>query len=396
MRTIEEILAEMQGIIDASAGRSLTDDEVTNYQALETELQATRRSGEITARHAAYNTPVTTIGPVAEPKPDNGLDKAFDHFLRSGKPNADMVDLQVTNAQSGGTASEGGYLVPEGFRVKLIERMKAFGGIAGIAEELTTSSGNPLPWPTVDDTANVGEIVSDGGTFVSQADMVFGAKSLGAYSYMTGGSGGSPLRLPLELIQDSAFDLQSLLARLLGIRLARVQSTHLATGTGAGQPEGLVYGLTGVEPAADTAGITYDDLLTFIHSVDPAYRGSARWVFNDSSLKTLRQIKDSNGDPLWRSMTSTMGDSPSDGMLLGYPYTIDQSMPNIDIDNNTVNWGAFGDIREGYVVRRVRDVQLVVNPWTRAAYRQIEYTAWGRMDAAQQNPNAYVALTGEQ
>ncbi|NIL64772.1 phage major capsid protein [Salinispora arenicola] len=113
-------------------------------------------------------------------------------------------------------------------------------------------------------------------------------------------------------------------------------------------------------------------------------------------MKTIRQIKDSNGDPLWRSMTATIGDAASTGMLLDYPYTIDQGMPDIDIDSNTVNWGAFGDIREGYVLRRVSSIEVVVNPWTRASQRQIEYTAWMRADATQQNTHAYVALTGEQ
>jgi hypothetical protein len=59
MRTIEEITAAMTAIIDGAADRSLTDDEVTNYTALEEELKssqaATRRDEEIRARNVAYN-----------------------------------------------------------------------------------------------------------------------------------------------------------------------------------------------------------------------------------------------------------------------------------------------------------------------------------------------------
>lgn len=58
MRTIEEIMAAMTALVDGAAGRPLTDDEVTQYEALETELAEARRDGEIRARNVAYNTPV--------------------------------------------------------------------------------------------------------------------------------------------------------------------------------------------------------------------------------------------------------------------------------------------------------------------------------------------------
>ena len=397
MRTIEDILADLQAIIDAADGRSLTDEECGRYEALEGELQQARRSEQIRARNGAYNAPVPgpIAGPVAPAREDTGLEDAFVAFLRTGKPNDDITGLAVTNAQSAGTGSEGGYTVPTGFRQRMVDVMKDFGGIATVAETVTTTTGNPLPWPTINDTSNTGEIVSEGGTHSAGADLTFGVKSLSAYEYQSGGGTNVPLRLSWTLLQDSAFDIVGLITRKLGERIARAQSAHLATGTGASQPLGLVYGLTGIEPADDTKGIVYDDLLTFIHSVDRAYRRNATWVFNDLSLKTIAQIKDSNGDPMWRSMTSTMGDSPYDGMLLDFPYVVDAGMPNISIASNAVNWGAFGDIREGYVVRTVRDIQIVVNPWTRAAYRQTEFTAWARLDATQQNTSAYVAPCGE-
>ncbi|WP_026254874.1 phage major capsid protein [Salinispora arenicola] len=401
MRTIDDVQQDMTALVDGAEGRHLTDDEVSRYTALEQELAQVRRSDEIRARNTAYlmpapGVPVAAAGPVAPPREDTGLDQAFLAYLRTGQPNADLTDLRPTNAQSGGVGSEGGFLVPPGFRRRIVERMAAFGGIANVCDVLETDSGNRLEWPTIDDTANSGEVVAEGAAHSGQSDLVFGQKELSAYTYQTGGAGSVPLRLSRELIQDQAFDLEARLARLMGLRLARALSSDLALGTGVDEPLGLVTGLTGIEPADDTAGLTYDDLLTFVHSVDPEYRANARWVFNDASLKTIRQIKDSNGDPLWRSMTATIGDAASTGMLLDYPYTIDQGMPDIDIDSNTVNWGAFGDIREGYVLRRVSSIEVVVNPWTRASQRQIEYTAWMRADATQQSTHAYVALTGEQ
>jgi HK97 family phage major capsid protein len=391
--TTEEILAALQAILDNAVDRELTDEEVQNYEELEGKLTAAKRSADIRARNATYNA-VSPAVVATSSKKDDTLERAFNHYLRTGKENADLVQLR---AQAEGTGTEGGYLVPEGFRDKLVDRLKAFGGLANVVETVTTSTGNPLPWPTVDDTANTGEIVDEGGTFSSGADLVFGQASLGAYKYMAGGGSALPLRVSVELLQDAAFDVEGLVSKKLGERIARIQAPHIVAGTGVGQPLGITTGLTGVEIAADTAGIVYDDLVNFIHSVDPAYReNGCRWAFNDTMLATIKKIKDSHGDPIWRPADADMASDLGGGTLMGYPVTIDQGFPTMTAASNTINWGVFGDLSEGYVVRRVKDVQVIVNPWTRASNGQVEYTAWARMDATQQNTNAYVALTGEQ
>jgi HK97 family phage major capsid protein len=387
--TIEDILAALQAILDSAEGRELTDEEVQNYEELEGKLTAAKRSVEIRARNAAYNTVAPAVN-VAAAKKDDTLDRAFDHYMRTGKENTDLVELR---AQSEGTGTEGGYLVPEGFRDKLVERMKAFGGVANDVENISTTTGNDLPWPTVDDTANVGEIVDEGGTFSSGADLVFGSASLGAYAYMAGGGSSTPLRVSKELLQDAAFDVQGLVSKKLGERIARIQAPHVITGTGVKQPLGITTGLTGVTTAANNA-LTYADLITWIHSVDPAYRDKARWAFNDQFLAKVKKMVDSNGNPLWRPADATMATDPGGGTLLGYPITIDQAFPDFVNNSPTVNFGVFGDLSEGYVRRTVKDFELLVNPYARMSNRQVEFSAWARMDATQQNTFAYSALTG--
>lgn len=390
-QTLEDVLQQLQAIIDGAQGRDLTDAEVERYEALEGRLTAMRRSEQVRRRNESYrNAAPGQVVAVAPAKDDRTLERAFNAYLRTGIPNADITQLR---AQGEGTGSTGGYLVPEGFRNKIVERMKAFGGVANDAEEITTETGNDLPWPTIDDTSNVGEIVAEGNTFSSGADLVFGEAALSAYKYMAGGGSSTPLRVSVELLQDAAFDVEGLISRKLGERLARIQATHIATGTGVSQPQGILTGLTPIGSAANT-GLTYNDILTYIHSVDPAYRANGcRWAFNDKTLSLIQAIKDTNNRPIFRSLAADMSTEPGGGVLMGYPVTIDQSFPDLVANSGTVIWGVFGNISEGYVIRRVRDVQLIVNPWTRAANGQVEYTAWSRMDACQQNPFAYSGLT---
>jgi HK97 family phage major capsid protein len=406
--TVEEILAALQAIVDEATAAAaegeqpeMTPEQTERYEALERQLAARQRSDGVLQRNAALQgvdqrqrVPAGAGGRRATNERADELTRAFLAYVRTGQVNQDIVQLR---AQGEGVGDQGGFLVPDGFRDRLVQRMVAFGGIAGDVEDINTTTGNPLPWPTLDDTANLGEVVNEGGTFSSGADMVFGSESLGAYRYMAGGGSSLPLRVSVELAQDSAFDIEGLVSRVLGERIGRIQARHWVRGTGVNEPKGIVQGRTGIEIAADGSGITYDDLVHFIHSVDPAYRegGRCRWAFNDASLERIKKIKDSHGDPIWRQDNADMGTDTGGGQLMGYPVRVDQAFADFSAADNTVNWGVFGDLQEGYVIRRVREVVLVVNPWTRASNGQIEYTAWARADGTIQNPNAYVALTGE-
>ncbi len=406
--TIEELLAALADIVQGAeddGDRDLTPEEVERAEEIEGQILGVKASDGVKERAAAFAAPVTPAGVhVGTPTEDDTLERAFNHFLRSGIPNADISHLAVANpggveqrAQGEAAGAAGGFLVPEGFLGKMVDRLLAFGGVAAQAETVTTGDGNPIPFPTVDDTSNVGEIVEEGGTFSSGADITFGSKTLGAYKYMAGGGSNLPLRVSVELLQDDKYDIEGLISRKLGQRIGRIQAPHLVTGTGVNQPKGLIHGLTGQQLADDTAGITYNDLVGFTHDVDMAYRelGNCRWGFNDNTMELIEKMVDAAGDPIWRPDNATMRTPAGESTLLGYPVTIDPAFPDVDVDNVTQNWGAFGDFREGFLIRRVADVTLIVNPWTRAANGQVEYTAWARMDAVQQDTNAYVALTGE-
>jgi HK97 family phage major capsid protein len=399
--TIEEIQESLTAILDGAEGRDLTDEEVASFEGLERDLgeaQAKReRTEQIRARSDALKTVATPALHVKGPKTEQGdtIDAAFTAYMRTGRENADIQELRA--AQSEGVPSEGGFLVPPGFRTRLIEKMKAFGGLAGVTDEITTDTGNSLAWPTMDDTTNTGEVVDEGGTFSGGADLVFGQDELSAYSYMAGGAGGLPLRLSRELVQDNAFDIEGRVSSALGTRMARIQAAHLVTGTGVQQPKGIVTGKTGVGMYSGASdALVYADFLTAIHALDPAYRdgGQCRWAFNDTFLRAVRGVLDTNGRPILSDADAGINAAPGGVTLLGYPVTIDQGFANPSATSATVNFGVFGDLREGYIVRRVRQIELLVNPYSRMANRQIEYSAWARMDALPQNAAAYVALTG--
>lgn len=392
--SIEELMARMTAIMNAANGRDLTDDEVAEYETLEKDLQARQRTENITARHKAYNVVVNPAGvPTRSAKADDGRtdqDRAFENYLRTGQGSPELANLQISNAQGSGSTA-GGYTIPSGFRQKLVEVRKAFGGFAPEAENITTSEGGPLEYPTLNDTANVGEITAESAAFSNGADMVFGTVALGAYKYTSSGASNLPLRVPVELLQDSAFDIEGLVARKLGERIARLQATHWVTGSGSGQPKGILSSTLTSDRDLDTADTPdYADLVGLTDLLDEEYEGNAKWLMRKNTWSQLRQVVDLNGRPIVQDSTDGISQLPQ-RMLLGKPVIIDQAAPLLSSAADTYPI-AYGDFREAYVIRRVSNLVVVVNPYSRANYGEVEFTAWERADGTVQNRSAYVIM----
>jgi HK97 family phage major capsid protein len=365
--TIEDIQDAIDAVLGGADGRDLTDEESATIEAHEAELvtaQARRDRTEALRARQAERAQVATANLVTgsrAPKADDTLTRAFTDYLRTGKENADLQELRA--AQSEGTPSEGGFLVPEEVRNKIVTRMKAFGGLASVVDEITTPDGRDLKWLVEgDDTSNRAEQVDEGGTFVGGADLSWSKASLGAYSYMAGGAGGNPLRVSRELVQDTGYDVVGRISDKLGERGARLRAQLLVNGSGVNAPQGIITGRTGVTTAANNA-LTYADFLTWIHSLDPAYRNeNCRWAFNDAFLQTIRGKLDANGRPLLVDSTAGIEGRPGGATLLGYPVTIDQGFSNFNNASPTTNFGVFGDLKAGYVVRNVKSHRAAGQP----------------------------------
>lgn len=393
MRTIEDVLRDQQAIIDAAGDRSLTAEEADGYEALEVELTAVQRSDAIRARNVAYNTPVNGGGPAFIPggRKPNTLEAAFDNYLRTGHPNADIAGLRVSNAQSSGNDPAGGYMVPPEFRQKLVDVQKAYGGIGPEADGFSTGTGATLEYPSVDDTANSGQITAEGAAVAGGADLVFGTIALGAFKYTSSGAGNLPLKVSVELLQDAAFDVGGLVARKMGERIARKQAVDWVGGAGTTLPFGIARaGLAADVTLAAGNALTYQKFLDVETALDPAYESNAKWAMSKQTWQNARAIVGTDGRPLIQEQqVAGIGTRPV-RTLLGYPVVIDQAF-----SANTVLSGRcaiLGDIRESYAIRRVSNVVVIVNPYSSAASGQVEFTAWERADGAVQNRKAYSLL----
>jgi HK97 family phage major capsid protein len=210
---------------------------------------------------------------------------------------------------------------------------------------LNTSGGKPLDFPKVDDTAvavaqhtEAAAMTDDGGV-----DATFAKMTLGAFAYDT-----EWVQISMELLQDSAINIEQFIGELLGERLARRVNSELTVGDGTGDPLGIVAASAAGKTAAGVADFTVDEVIDLLHSVDPAYRASpkCRFMFNDNTLAKLRKLKQGDGAYIW-----SMGDirEGEPGRLLGQAYSVNQAMVNAATGTKPI---VFGDFSK-YYVRKV-------------------------------------------
>lgn len=295
-----------------------------------------------------------------------------------------------------GTLTLGGYFVPKGFVYDVEEALKYYGPMLQIAEIMDTATGQPLPYPTDNDTMIMGEIVGEGQQ-VTAKDVLIGQVLFGAFKFSS-----KLVKVSLELLQDSAFDLESYLKKKLAIRIGRIYNNKFTVGSGTNEPNGIVtavvaacgtpnatpqtaYGTPLIASGAaandggsETGGTSIGsaDLDNLEHTVDPLYRLGAAYMFHDQTLRRIKVLLDKYGRPLWKQgMASNDPDQ-----INGYEYHVNNDMTPVPAvaaaNQNTVLFGQMSK----YVIRRVKELGLIVLRERFADYGQIAMLGFSRAD----------------
>jgi HK97 family phage major capsid protein len=280
------------------------------------------------------------------------------------KDDVDMISAALkeigieTMATQTTTTTGGGYTIPRGFQAELEKAILSFGGMWEASRILKTTKGNVLDWPTVDDTANEAYLLAESTSAATAAAAVtFGTTPFEAYKYTSG-----LIQVPTELLEDSEFDIPSLMVELLSERIFRGTNRAFTNADGSSKPHGIIAAgnaVLGVSSGNDTV-LAYDDFVNLEHSVDPGYRNrpGTAWMFHDSVLAQAKKIKDTANQPIWRPDLMQAGE-PS--RLLGYKYFINQHFPTFwgnATDSDNAKIAIFGDLRK-YIIRQVRNMRIV-------------------------------------
>lgn len=310
------------GLFAAEASRNLAINGWARHQngmpCNDAQRQAAREC-QMNIRNSGFNIP---------------LNRAYGNIRR------EFRNLSTTTGATGGFAT-----MPEGFIAALEMAMLLYGPMLQVSEVMRTGSGEPMSWPTANDTGNSGRQIGESAA-VTPLDPSFAKVNWTAYKFTS-----DEVKVPFELLQDSAFDIASMLGMMLGERLGRILNTKFTTGTGAGTAKGIVTAATLGKTTASSTVIAADEILDLVHSVSRAYRVGAGFMFSDAVCLAIRKLKDAENRYLW---SAGLGGGMPD-TLCTYPVHINDDMAtSIATTNKTM---LFGQLSK-YKVRMVDRIRL--------------------------------------
>ena len=281
-------------------------------------------------------------------KQGRASDEYRDAFWRMVRDRS--ASYTVYNALQIGTDSEGGYLCPDEYERTLIQALEEENKLRSLCKVIRTSSGDrKIPLVASHGTASW---VDEEGV-IPESDDSFGQITLGAHKV------ASIIKVSDELLQDSVFDVESYIATEFARRVGDAEEAAFIVGDGAGKPIGMLHetngAATGVTAASATA-ITADELIDLVYSLKAPYRKRAIFLFNDQTIKSIRKLKDGNGQFLWQP--GLQQGQPN--TLLGYSYETSTHMPLIGAGAKPI---LFGDLssywiadREGRSIKRLNEL----------------------------------------
>nr|WP_255668102.1 phage major capsid protein [Acidaminococcus hominis] len=236
--------------------------------------------------------------------------------------------------------------------------------IRSIAKTINTSAERKIPIAATHSTA---QWTAENAAYV-ESNPTFAQKTIDAFKLT------DLVKVSVELLQDSMFDLESYIAREFARAFGIAEEEAFCVGTGTGQPTGIFTasgGTVGVTASSPTA-ITVDNLIDLIYALKSPYRRNAVFLMKDITVSALRKLKDSNGAYLWQP--SVQAGQPD--RLLGYPLYTSPYVPAAEAGSLPI---AFGDFSNYWIADRMgRTVQRLNELY--AGNGQVGFIAAERVD----------------
>ena len=265
-KTLQDLVNKAEW--DEATDQPIYDNAMAEIDVIDAKIKRIEEANARLAEDAITDDVAEAASRLGRNTGDDGL-AIYAKWLRGGDNALSAEDwATVRNTMSTGTNSEGGFTVDSQVAMMVLDAMKAYGGMRGVATMIQTSGVGAMSFPTSDGTAEEGEIVAENQS-ATDLDLSFGTISLPVYKFSS-----KVVAVPFELLQDSNVDIEAFVQQRLITRLGRVTNRMFTTGTGTAQPKGVAtaatVGVTAANSSSQVTSVTYDSLVALQHSVDPS------------------------------------------------------------------------------------------------------------------------------
>jgi HK97 family phage major capsid protein len=321
------LFAQMSAFMDAHP--EMSDDQVTEYEALEAEYNKIDMS---IVRHEAQAKRQTTLakpttqpmGNVEDPaaQTEDEYKAGFDAYLATGNIEEYKASMTVK------VDADGGFTVPEAYQNTVVAKLNALSATRGISTVLSTNSTTNIP---TEGEAPTFAWIDEEGAY-GETKSTFGNKKLGAYKL------GGIIKVSRELLQDTAINFDSYMAGQIALGIDKAESPAFAVGDGVGKPKGYAVSATvgASSTTASVGAVTSDELIDIFYDLKAEYRQRATWRCTDATLKSFDKLKDGQGNYILGSLADGM--TPT---IKGRPVVVDNNMAELGTGNKFVVFGDF-------------------------------------------------------
>ena len=238
------------------------------------------------------------------------------------------------------TDNAGGYLIPQQLDpTVIISSDGSLNQIRRVARQVIATgdvwTGVSSPAVTWSWDAEAAEVSDDATTFAAPTVPIYMAR------------GFVPISIEAMMDENAGQEV----ARLLAFGKDTLEATAFATGSGSGQPTGIVTALAG--GAQEVASATTDtfalaDVYSTKNGVASRYRTRGSWLANDAIYDSVRQFTVAGGADVWEQLQE---DRPA--LLLGKPALEAEGMDGTITATEDNYAMVFGDFTDYVIADRV-------------------------------------------
>ena len=370
--------------------RSLEDTENEELRQLDekiVELQKEIEKAEEEVRSTSVEKTIENKGEIKMEKTQIELREQFMNALAT--PNADVSKLEM-RAGDGYTeglgdspynaTNKGQMNVPLTIEGAIRNAIDFNSDVLGLANVIRTNGTHRIVLDA--SPASEARLVKEGAS-ISSIDSEFVKVELGAYKY------GEIVKFTREVVEDVNFNIVAHAGQRLGMAFAKAFEKAIITGTGSGQPQGLLSATpdnsdmqkASKQVTAKKGAISTNDVVASYYNLPHECRQNAVFVCHPDTVKALAMLQDANGRQLL-----TDGLEPGVRTLMGCRVVECAYMPKLGTQGAKI--GMFVDVKRALTVGVRSDVQVRQLHELYAVTDMVALVATARMDAKIVQPGA--------
>jgi HK97 family phage major capsid protein len=281
--------------------------------------------------------------------------KAFRNYLRKGM-DAGLEALQ-TKALSVTSDPDGGYLVTPTMSATIVHAIFETTPMRQIAS-IETISTDSLDMIDDHTSAAAGWTAENTDITGDTATPMIAKRNIPTHELY------AKPKATQKLVDDAAIDVEAWLSGKIADIFARTQNTAFVSGSGVGQPRGILTYPSGTNwgqiqqvGTGSSGNVTADSLIALFYSLKDVYMKRASWLINRSVVQTIRQLKETTNQYIWQPGLS----AGSPDTLMGVPVYMASDMPVAAANSLSV---AVGDFKAAYQIVDRQGIRILRDPFT--------------------------------